>query len=117
MTEICLFGVQIQTAPNPRGITTLIPNLNEETSGEATTLEKSKRLLELLARSKTLKENTQQFENINIGESDKNTMLIQDYIDQKLNEMEERINQRLNLMEERQMACLNRLLEKLENIK
>ncbi|XP_061402281.1 uncharacterized protein LOC133338111 [Musca vetustissima] len=106
----------IKTAPNPRGITTLIPNSDENATSELTNVEKSKRLLELLAQSKTLKENTQQFENMNIAESDRSAISIQDYIDKRLSEVEERINQRLDLMEQRQMSVLNRLLEKLESM-
>ncbi|XP_073839191.1 uncharacterized protein [Musca autumnalis] len=116
LTEICIFGIQIQTAPNPRGITTLLPSSVENCSGNLTPAEKSKRLLEMLVQSKTLKENTQQFEKMNVSDDVKTTSLIQDYIDKRLNEMEERINQRLSLMEERQMTMLNRLLETVGNL-
>uniref|UniRef100_A0A1I8Q7T6 Uncharacterized protein n=1 Tax=Stomoxys calcitrans TaxID=35570 RepID=A0A1I8Q7T6_STOCA len=128
--EVCIFGIQVQIAPNPNGITTLVSNcinydnvqsiLQSSNTGSLAS-EKCTQLLNIFAKSKCpskfrseSSEKLKAFDMKVVNEASS----IQTYIDHRLNKMEERLNEHLTCIEKKQteiVDCLIKLLEKLES--
>ncbi|XP_075154188.1 uncharacterized protein LOC142227553 [Haematobia irritans] len=127
--EICIYGIQIHIAPNPNGITTLVSsNINfdnvqsilKSTKPLTPASEKCAQLLEIMGRTKALKESrdmssgSTNLTNIDIARS---LSSLEENIDHKMNTFEGRVTERLNAIEERQndiLNCLAKIVEKLD---
>ncbi|KAM7359592.1 uncharacterized protein ACRADG_000261 isoform 2-T2 [Cochliomyia hominivorax] len=144
--DVCVFGLMLHVAPNPNGITTLLPNtscinirniesvLQKSSKHTEHKSEKCKQLLELLGKrnqSNALALEQLMENKINITDKVQGftfpTDLNEDclnqlklYIDERFNNMELRINKQLDDMEQRQMQKLDNilyLLQKTQNNK
>lgn len=133
----------LHTAPNPNGITTLLPNasrinmqnvqniLQNSSIQPGPNSEKCKQLLELMAKSNQsnntlhLEQLMKQKLNLVDKEHEQNFSKSRDeyvinqlklYIDERFTNMEQRINNRLEDMEKRQMQKLDNILNLLQTI-
>lgn len=141
--DVCIFGIMLHTAPNPNGITTLLPNasrinmqnvqniLQNSSIQPGPNSEKCKQLLELMAKSNQsnntlhLEQLMKQKLNLVDKEHEQNFSKSRDeyvinqlklYIDERFTNMEQRINNRLEDMEKRQMQKLDNILNLLQTI-
>ncbi|XP_055847311.1 uncharacterized protein LOC129913013 [Episyrphus balteatus] len=139
--ELCIYGIQLNVAPNPDGITTLLPNrinldnvkelLNNSNQKLSPSAEKCKTFLEtynnvmnsggsdLIAEFKKgmqLQNEIQTMKPVEIEmtESLDSSNIMKSYVDKKILESENRILKRLNEIEEAQSMKLDRILKLLE---
>ncbi|XP_055903807.1 uncharacterized protein LOC129939716 [Eupeodes corollae] len=140
--ELCVYGIQLNVAPNPNGITTLLPNrinldnvkelLNNSNQKLSPSAEKCKSFLEtynnvmnsggsdLIAKFKNSMDLQNELKTIPalplpLTETINDNSHIISYIDKKVQESENRILKRLDEIEETQNLKLDRILKLLEN--
>lgn len=136
--ELCIYGIQLNVAPNPNGITTLLPNrinlsnvkelLNNSNQKLSPSAEKCKNFLEtynnvmssggsdLVAEFKNRMnlQNTSQIKFESANDSHDISQSIRSFMEKKIEESENRILKRLNEIEEVQNAKLDRIFKLLE---
>ncbi|TMW51626.1 hypothetical protein DOY81_003276 [Sarcophaga bullata] len=129
-SDVCIFGIILYIAPNPNGITTLLPNTNSYLN---TANIQNKQLLEVIKNTKILSNPTNSnsetfkgFKNLSIDDEKPSStrQLTNDvisqlkfYIDERFKEVEERLKRRLDIMEERQMHKLDDILARIQQFK
>ncbi|XP_065354254.1 uncharacterized protein LOC135948747 isoform X1 [Calliphora vicina] len=137
-SDVCIFGIMLHNAPNPNGVTTLLPNTSciniqnvqnilQNSTKPGPTSEKCKQLLEIMTQSSqsnsmTLEQLMTQKMNIEHAKPDKKSTdedifnQLKLHIDERFQQMEMRINRHMENMEQRQMQKLDNILNTLENI-